>query len=191
MDGYHVEIDGERRVLENYWNALSLVQAHPNARVSTRHHPQYVFLSGKWKLFERSTIEEMISLESSNSVIEQATLCSEAEQLIAKDSRFETHRRGHSKKMLRYVCSTGEDFAVEKRPGRPLFYLASTAKNQQKFKGLIVRTKGPGPTERNSNLNTIESFTGAPLIVLRPNDLNEVQSILSLIATSVKKTDVG
>lgn len=183
-DGYHIEASGERKVIPSYWAALEFVQQHPACRVSTRHHPQYTPFTGDWKVFEKSTLEKLIEIERAVSPAEQATLCTMIEDILYTDKRFSIHRKGHSIKMLRYVCSTGEEIAIERRPGKPLIYLLETTDNLAKFGSQIVRTKGPGPTGRNSNLNAIESFAGRSLIVLKPSSLDEAQIILDEVVGS-------
>ncbi|WP_300394105.1 hypothetical protein [Henriciella sp.] len=185
-DGYHIQLADRELTIIDYWEALSLLRANPSARVSTPHLPQYLPLSKNWRVFEKAVIDGMIANEQparfEGAGDKPAGLCEQFLRIVEKHPKVAAHRVGHTKKMLRYKCSNGQEVAVEKRPDRPLIYVVASSKNETKFADRTIRRKGPGPDGRNSNLNAMDAFVGTELLVLRPDTLEQARSILDDLA---------
>lgn len=180
-DGFHLRTPKGDQVVADFWAAIDLVKIHPGAKVKARHEAAYCSFSGKWSVMERRLIEDMIKVEATKSVADEATLSDQCARLVSRHPNASEHRKGHSRKLYRFRISNGNELAIEKRQGRPLVYILAKDAFRTVLGDKIVRVKGPDPVGRNSNLDAMDAFVNQPLFVLRPETVGDMEQILSVV----------
>lgn len=182
--GYWIETTEGEQKIDDYWKALEVLQHTAPARVRIREHSHLLVVGRTWQVFDRLILQQMVENEQPEINSSDVGLCAATARLIDRHPNISVHRKGHSKKMYRYICSNGEELAIEKRPGRPLIYVVASPENLTAFADHIIRKKGRGPSGRNSNLNSMDGFVDKELIVLRPETLEEARRYVNMVAGS-------
>lgn len=180
-DGYHIRVGEKSEVLADYWEALSMLQESENPwfkpKLATRDLP----VDG-WERRPRAALQQEASAIESTAprAQEQSTLSltAQIERRLKGDPRVDVHRKGHTSKVLRYSTKAGIELAIEKRRNAPLIYLADTMQMRNAVKPWLVDTRAASLSGRNSNLNALSSFRDKPLLVMRPETVEEFAKIL-------------
>ncbi len=118
-------------------------------------------------------------------------LANQIEAAIAGDARFKIHETGHSDYLLRYRTATGVPFAIGRVAAggaRVWFSADERARAALEALGLECTRSIPMPpaegkraTGRNSNLDQIPEFKGAPLYWTRVTRPGEAVAVASKI----------
>ena len=180
------EIGRNLEVVADYWAALERLSFMTEPRFR---HPQAsphlgaLACQDRWLRVPQLEIErQLLSLTAKDETLEGDTERYAA--LVATDSRFRPHPKGHSRKLMRFeTVRGGRALAIEKRKGAPVVYISRRDAEGGDQVMALGRVIGSAPTGRNSNLNTIDSFKNEELIAIRPKDEIELGVVLDQLAS--------
>jgi hypothetical protein len=102
-------------------------------------------------------------------------------RIIGSDPRFGPHKKGHTKKVLRYsAIVSGNAIAIEKRIGPPSVYVEASVGGSIAKSFCSTSIKNEGLIGRNSNLAAI--FADARLLCVKIYADVEFRALLDCLA---------
>lgn len=186
--GYEILNGHDKIICGDYFEALGILSSFPRSRVLRSveaGQPVFGTALGTFVALDRKQLSSLLDSateKESNEMPPAESFPATVGRALSELPSISIFPKGHSKKMLRFVSSKWGHIAIEPLISSANFYMLDSAANRNSFGAFITSSTGPGPSGRNSNLNTVPEFKGHSLIVMRVIDHDEAQCLLDAIA---------